>query len=320
MMSRTEVLDARPRAGLHGRPAPGRRGRKLGRDTGAAAGFLSFSVAGFTLFTLIPMVLAIYVSFFNWPLEGGRTRFVGLGNYRDVLSSYGFWRIVLNVLYFVGAYVPLNLIVSLTLAALLGPRTRAVKGKAFLRVVFFLPVVTPLVASSLLWSLIYNQTGILNTALGWFGIGPVPWLSSSAWAMPSIIIMSVWLGFGYNMILFVAGMTNIPDSLYEAAAIDGAGPFRQFFKVTLPLLSPLVFFGTMMTLITSFQVFTQAYILTNGGPGNSSTTLVLQLYDEAFRYFRLGSGSAIAVLLAFMILIVTGLMFMLQRRLVHYEH
>jgi multiple sugar transport system permease protein len=320
MTSRTEVLDARPRAGLHGRPAPGRRGRKLGRDTGAAAGFLSFSVAGFTLFTLIPMVLAIYVSFFNWPLEGGRTRFVGLGNYRDVLSSYGFWRIVLNVLYFVGAYVPLNLIVSLTLAALLGPRTRAVKGKAFLRVVFFLPVVTPLVASSLLWSLIYNQTGILNTALGWFGIGPVPWLSSSAWAMPSIIIMSVWLGFGYNMILFVAGMTNIPDSLYEAAAIDGAGPFRQFFKVTLPLLSPLVFFGTMMTLITSFQVFTQAYILTNGGPGNSSTTLVLQLYDEAFRYFRLGSGSAIAVLLAFMILIVTGLMFMLQRRLVHYEH
>jgi multiple sugar transport system permease protein len=320
MTSRTEVLDARPRAGLHGRPEPGRRGRKLGRDTGAAAGFLSFSVTGFTLFTLIPMVLAIYVSFFNWPLEGGRTRFVGLGNYRDVLSSYGFWRIVLNVLYFVGAYVPLNLIVSLTLAALLGPRTRAVKGKAFLRVVFFLPVVTPLVASSLLWSLIYNQTGILNTALGWFGIGPVPWLSSSAWAMPSIIIMSVWLGFGYNMILFVAGMTNIPDSLYEAAAIDGAGPFRQFFKVTLPLLSPLVFFGTMMTLITSFQVFTQAYILTNGGPGNSSTTLVLQLYDEAFRYFRLGSGSAIAVLLAFMILIVTGLMFMLQRRLVHYEH
>jgi multiple sugar transport system permease protein len=320
MTSRTEVLDARSRAGLQGRPAPGRRGRKLGRDTGAAAGFLSFSVAGFTLFTLIPMVLAIYVSFFNWPLEGGRTRFVGLGNYRDVLSSYGFWRIVLNVLYFVGAYVPLNLIVSLTLAALLGPRTRAVKGKAFLRVVFFLPVVTPLVASSLLWSLIYNQTGILNTALGWFGIGPVPWLSSSAWAMPSIIIMSVWLGFGYNMILFVAGMTNIPDSLYEAAAIDGAGPFRQFFKVTLPLLSPLVFFGTMMTLITSFQVFTQAYILTNGGPGNSSTTLVLQLYDEAFRYFRLGSGSAIAVLLAFMILIVTGLMFMLQRRLVHYEH
>ena len=319
MTTSTQTLDgARTRAGLRG--GPPRPGRGLGHDTRSAWGFLSFSVAGFTLFTLVPVALAIYMSFFYWPLEGGATHFVGLGNYSDVLSSYGFWQIVLNVLYFVGAYVPLNLIVSLTLAALLGPRMRAVKGKPFLRVAFFLPVVTPLVASSLLWSLIYTQNGIFNTVLGWFGIGPVPWLSSTAWAMPSIIIMSVWLGFGYNMILFIAGMTNIPDSLYEAAAIDGAGPFRQFFKVTLPLLSPLVFFGTMMTLITSFQVFTQAYILTNGGPGNSSTTLVLQLYDEAFRYFRLGTGSAIAVLLALMILIVTGLMFMLQRRLVHYEH
>jgi multiple sugar transport system permease protein len=197
---------------------------------------------------------------------------------------------------------------------------RAVKGKAFLRIVFFLPVVTPLVASSLLWALIYNQNGIFNTVLGWVGLGPVPWLSSSDWSMPSIIIMSLWLGFGYNMILFVAGMTNIPDTMYDAAAIDGAGPIRQFFKITLPLLSPLIFFGTLMTLITSFQVFTQAYILTNGGPGDSSTTLVLQLYDDAFQYFRLGDGSAIAVLLAFMILIVTGLMFLLQRRLVHYEH
>lgn len=306
MASRTGVLDS--------------RSRRLNRDTRTAAGFLSFNLTGFTLFTLIPMALAIYVSFFNWPLQGGQTRFVGLGNYSNVLSSFGFWRIVLNVLYFVGAYVPLNLIVSLTLAALLGPRMRAVKGKAFLRIVFFLPVVTPLVASSLLWALIYNQNGIFNTVLGWFGLGPVPWLSSSDWSMPSIIIMSVWLGFGYNMILFVAGMTNIPDTMYDAAAIDGAGPIRQFFKITLPLLSPLIFFGTLMTLITSFQVFTQAYILTNGGPGNSSTTLVLQLYDDAFQYFRLGDGSAIAVLLAFMILIVTGLMFMLQRRLVHYEH
>lgn len=319
-LSRARVRTARLVGRRGAEPAPGRRGRRLTRDTRSAAGFLSFNLAGFTLFTLFAVAFSIYISLFNWPLTGGRASFAGLGNYREALSSYGFWRIVLNVLYFVGAYVPLNLIVSLTLAALLAPRVRVVKGKPLLRVIFFLPVVTPLVASSLLWSLIYAQNGIFNTALGWFGIGPVPWLSSSAWAMPSIIIMSVWLGFGYNMILFVAGMTNIPGSLYDAAAIDGAGPIRQFFKVTLPLLSPLVFFGTMLTLITSFQVFTQAYVLTNGGPGNSSTTLVLQLYDEAFRYFRLGYGSAIAVLLALAILVVTGLMFGLQRRLVHYEH
>lgn len=297
------------------KPAPGR----LTHDTRSAWGFLSFSLTGFTLFTLVPIGFAIYISFFNWPLEGGGARFIGLGNYSDVLSSYGFWRVVLNVLYFVGVYVPLNLIVSLTLAALLGPRMRAVKGKPLLRVIFFLPVVTPLVASSLLWSLIYAPTGIFNKVLSWFGLGPVDWLGSTAWAMPSIIIMSVWLGFGYNMILFIAGLTNIPDSLYDAAAIDGAGPFRQFFKVTLPLLSPLVFFGTLMTLITSFQVFTQAYVLTQGGPGNSSTTLVLQLYEEAFQYFRLGNGSAIAVLLALMILVLTAVMFILQRRYVHYE-
>jgi multiple sugar transport system permease protein len=301
-------------------PGPRRRPRRISRDTRSATGFLAFNLTGFTLFTLIPVAFAIYMSLFNWPLSGGRSTFVGTGNYSAALSSFGFWRIVLNVCYFVAAYVPLNLIVSLTLAALLAPRAKTVRGKPLLRVIFFLPVVTPAVASSLIWSLIYGQNGIFNTVLGWFGIGAVPWLSSATWAMPAIIIMSVWLGFGYNMILFVAGMTNIPESLYEAAKIDGAGPIRQFFRVTLPLLSPLVFFGTLMTLITSFQVFTQAYILTNGGPANSSTTLVLELYNEAFRYLRLGYGSAIGVLLGLLILVVTGLMFLLQRRLVHYEH
>jgi len=295
--------------------------RRPGGRHGAllAASFLGFGGAGFLLFTVIPVILSVYISFFNWPLSGIGVHFVGLRNYQRAVTSYGFGRIVLNVLYFVGCYVPANLVVSLGLAALLSPRSHIVKGKAGLRVVFFLPVVTPVVASSLVWSLIYGQSGVFNKVLGLVGLGPVPWLTSSEFAMPAIIIMSVWLGFGYNMILFIAGMTNIPDSLYDAAAIDGAGKVKQFFHVTLPLLSPLVFFGTLLTLITSFQVFTRAYVLTSGGPGNASTTLVLQLYDEAFRFFRLGYGSAIAVLLAFMILVVTGIAFMLQRRLVYYE-
>lgn len=301
-------------------PAPPVGTRPARRDTKAAIGFLSFNVTGFTLFTLVAVVLSVYISLFNWPLSGGHTSFVGISNYRAALGSYGFWRVVVNTLYFVGVYVPLNLVVSLTLAALLGPRVHAIKGKPFLRVVFFLPVVTPLVASSLAWSLMYNQGGIIDTALGWVGLPAVPWLSSGAWAMPSIIIMSLWLGFGYNMILFIAGITNIPDSLYDSAAVDGAGLFRRFFHVTLPLLSPLVFFGTLMTLITSFQVFVQAFVLTGGGPGNASTTMVLDMYEEAFRYLRLGYGSAIAVLLAIMILIVTAVMFVLQKRLVFYEH
>jgi multiple sugar transport system permease protein len=137
--------------------------------------------------------------------------------------------------------------------------------------------------------------------------------------MPAIIIMSLWLGFGYNMMLFIAGVSNIPDVLYDAASIDGAGPIRQFFSVTLPMLSPVVFFGTLLTLITSFQVFTQAYILTSGGPGDSSTTLVLEIYQEAFKYFRLGYASAIAWLLFILILIVTGAFHLLQKRWVFYE-
>lgn len=300
--------------------AGARGGWRLGHETRSAMGFLSFNLAGFTLFTLVPVVLSVYISLFNWPLSGGSTRFVGLHNYSQALSSYGFWRIVLNTLYFVGSYVSLNLVVSLVLATVLSPRVKAVKGKPFLRVVFFLPVVTPLVASSLVWSLMYSQGGIINSVLNAVGIPAVPWLTSGAWAMPSIVLMSLWLGFGYNMILFIAGITNIPDSLYDSAAVDGAGPMRRFFSVTLPLLSPLVFFGTLLTLITSFQVFVQAYILTSGGPGDASTTMVLDLYEEAFQYFRLGYGSSIAVLLAVIILIVTAVMFRLQRRFVFYEH
>ncbi len=290
-----------------------------GREAVAAAGFLSFNMIGFLLFTLIPVGFSLYLSFFNWPLTGNTHQFVGIHNYGRAIASFGFWQVVRNVLYFVATYVPLNLFVSLGLAGLLSPRAKIIKGKAFLRVVFFLPVVTPVVASSLVWGLIYGQGGILNAALGLFGIGQINWLGSSTFAMPSIILMSLWLGFGYNMILFIAGMTNIPEVLYEAAAIDGAGPIRQFFRITLPMLSPFIFFGTMMTLITSFQIFARAYVLTNGGPGNASTTLVLEIYDEAFRFFKLGYASAIAWLLFILILIVTGAFYRLQQRWVYYE-
>lgn len=289
------------------------------RQNRVAYGFLSLNLVGFILFTVVPVFFSLYLAFFNWPLSGGKTSFVGVRNFINAVESFGFWHVVINVLYFVGTYVPLNLIISLTLAGLLGPRSRIVKGKPLLRVLFFLPVVTPLVASSLVWALIYGQGGIFNAVLKFLHVGAVPWLSSTTFSMPAIIIMSLWLGFGYNMMLFIAGVSNIPDALYDAASIDGAGPIRQFFSVTLPMLSPVVFFGTLLTLITSFQVFTQAYILTSGGPGDSSTTLVLEIYQEAFKYFRLGYASAIAWLLFILILIVTGVFHLLQKRWVFYE-
>lgn len=296
-----------------------RQHAKRSREVKVAFGFLSVNLAGFLLFTVIPVGYSLYIAFFDWPLGGGKKSFTGVHNFINALNSFGFWRVVLNVLYFVGAYVPLNLIVSLTLAVLLGPRSNIVKGKPLLRVLFFLPVVTPLVASSLVWSLMYGDDGIFNKVLRAVHIGGVPWLSSTTFSMPSIIIMSLWLGFGYNMILFVAGVGNIPDTLYDAAAIDGAGQVRQFFSVTLPMLSPVIFFGTMMTLITSFQVFTQAFILTSGGPGDSSTTLVLEIYQEAFKYFRLGYASAIAWLLFVLILAVTGVFYVVRKRWVFEE-
>lgn len=290
-----------------------------GREARVAYGFLSVNLVGFLLFTVVPVGFSLYLAFFNWPLSGGKISFAGIGNFSNALRSFGFWRVVINVIYFVGTYVPLNLAISLVLAALLGPRSHLVKGKALLRVLFFIPVVTPLVASSLVWALIYGQDGVFNAVLKWVHIGSVPWLTSTTFSMPAIIIMSLWLGFGYNMILFIAGVSNIPDVLYDAAAIDGAGPIRQFFSVTLPMLSPVVFFGTMLTLITSFQVFTQAYILTSGGPGDSSNTLVLEIYQEAFKYFRLGYASAIAWLLFVLILVVTGVFYVLQKYWVFYE-
>jgi multiple sugar transport system permease protein len=296
-----------------------RQRSKRHREMRIAAGFLSINLAGFILFTVVPVGYSLYMAFFHWTLDGGQGSFAGIHNFVNALNSFGFWRVVVNVLYFVGAYVPLNLFISLLLAVLLSPRSRIVKGKPLLRVLFFLPVVTPLVASSLVWSLMYGQDGIFNSVLTTLHIGAVPWLSSTTFSMPSIIIMSLWLGFGYNMILFVAGIGNIPDALYDAAAIDGAGPVRQFFSVTLPMLSPVVFFGTMMTLITSFQVFTQAFILTSGGPGDSSTTLVLEIYQEAFKYFQMGYASAIAWLLFILILAVTGVFYVLRKRWVFEE-
>lgn len=306
-------------------PAPERRLRArhpsaaAAQETRSAAGLLAFNSAGFLIFTLIPAALSICIAFFDWPLGGGAVTFIGLRNFENALTSFGFWRVVLNVLYFVGGYVPLNLIVSLGLAALLGPRNRMVKGKGFLRLLFFMPVVTPAVASALVWQLLYQQNGAINTGLTAIHLPAVGWLTTEAGAMPAIIVMSLWLGFGYNMILFIAGMTNIPDALYDSASIDGAGPLRQFFTITLPMLSPVIFFGTLMTLITSFQVFDQAFILTGGGPGNASTTLVLEIYEQAFQFFRLGYGSAIAVLLAVLILAVTGIFHALQRYWVYYE-
>jgi multiple sugar transport system permease protein len=290
--------------------------RRKWRDTIGAYLFLTPNMLGFLVFILFPLIASFVISFFNWSLLTPPT-FVGLGNYaRLLVQDPVFHRILLNTLYFVFGYVPLNIVVSLGLAVWLSGRIRA---KSLFRVIFFFPVMTPGIAVSLVWLLMYDQSGVINWFLSLFHIHGPNWVGSSVWAMPAVILMSLWYGFGYNMLVFSAGLQSIPGHFYEAAAIDGATPLRQFWNVTIPLLSPSIFFALVMTLITSFQVFDQVFILTAGGPGASTTTLVLYTYQNGFTYFRMGYAATVSTILFLLIMAVTLGQFFLQRRWVHYE-
>jgi multiple sugar transport system permease protein len=293
--------------------------RVVGRGDGRAAfGFLGPSVIGFMLFTLLPIAASIVLAFYEWPLLG-TPHFAGLSNFVKLFTTdSAFHSVLLNTVYFVGAYLIANLVISLGLAVWL---TSRIRGKSIFRLIFFLPVVTPMVANALVWKLLFNPgNGIFDKALhGLFGVNAPNWLGDSTWAMPAVVLMSVWAGFGYNMLVFVAGIESIPTSLYEAASIDSAGPWQRFWHVTLPMLSPSLFFATVMTLITSFQVFTQPYVLTGGGPGNSTSTLVLYLYQRGFQGFEMGYASAIAWVLFLIIMLITFIQFRAQKRWVHYD-
>jgi multiple sugar transport system permease protein len=293
-------------------------GRKSRSDARAAFAFLLPNGVGFLVFTVAPVVASLVISFYSWPLTG-TNHFVGLANYHTLFAKDETFRAALvNTLYFVAAYVPLNVIVSLGLAVWLRGYSR---GKRILRVVFFVPVLTPLVADSVVWSLLYtNRSGLIDSTIhGLFGAQGPNWLSAPQWAMPAIIIMSVWQGFGYNMLLFTAGIHAVPEMYYDAARVDGASRWRMFRSVTLPLISPSLYFGIVLTVITSFQVFIQAYVLTAGGPGTSSTTLVFWLFQKAFDDYALGYASAIAWVLFAIVIIFTIVQMRLQRRWVHYE-
>ena len=301
-------------------PAARLRGRRLvSRDTLSAYAFLLPNGLGFLAFTLIPIVASLVLSLFNWPLQSAPT-FVGLSNYVDLVTKDPvFKQVFLNTLFYVVGYVPLNLVLSLGIAVWLSSR---ISGKNLFRVVFFLPVVTPMVANALIWTLLYAPG---NGVFDWFLRSvvrlPAPnWLGSQTLAMPAMIVMSVWQGFGYNMLILSAGLQVIPRELYEAAAIDGASKPRRFWSVTLPLLTPFLFFALVMTLITSFQVFTQPYILTSGGPGVSTTTLVLYLYNNGFQFYKMGYASALAWILFVIIMVITAMQFVAQKRWVHYDY
>ena len=295
----------------------GKAGRKKRGDGKAATGFLAPSMLGLLAFTAFPIVASLIIGFYNWPVIGGRT-FTGLKNYETLLTSKEFHTAILNTLVFVLLYLPLNIVISLGLAVWIG--SKSIKAPGLYRTIFFIPAVTPVVANAAIFSLILAPNGLIDSLMQtWFGVQAPNFLGSTTWAMPSVVMLSIWQGFGYNMLVFSAALDAVPASLTEAAAIDGAGTVARFFRIILPLITPSIFFAVVLTLISSFQVFTQAYVLTGGGPGNATTTMVVYLYEQGFQFYKLGLASAIAWVLFVIILVITIFHFIGQKRWVHYD-
>jgi multiple sugar transport system permease protein len=292
---------------------PGGRRRGDGR---AAVGFLAPSMLGLLAFTAFPIIASLLLGFFDWPVIGDHS-FLGLKNYEHLLTSSEFKTAIINTIVFVVLYVPLNIVISLGLAVWISPRIRP---RGLYRTIFFIPVVTPVVANAAIFTLILSPNGLIDSLMQtWFGVQAPNFLGSKTWAMPAVVLLSIWQGFGYNMLVFSAALDNVPTSLTEAATIDGASPSARFFRIVLPLITPAIFFAVVLTLISSFQVFTQAYVLTGGGPGNATTTMVVYLYEQGFQFYKLGLASAIAWVLFVIILIITVFQFIGQKRWVHYD-
>jgi multiple sugar transport system permease protein len=267
------------------------------------------------VFFAIPVAAAFLLSFTDFDIysigDPGSTRFVGLKNYADLFASPLFWTALRNTTYFVVVGAPLSVLASLGAAVLVN--AKLVRFKPFFRSAFFAPWVTTLVAVALVWRYLYHpQYGPINAALGLVGIGPIDWLGSPRWAMPAIILLSVWKNFGYNMLVFLAGLQSISEELYDAASLDGATAWHRFRHITLPMLGPTFVFVGVVTLIASFQIFSEPYVMTQGGPLKSTLTLVLYMYEEGFRWWRLGLAAAIAVIL--FLLTLAGTLLQLRLR------
>ncbi|MGI8746981.1 MAG: carbohydrate ABC transporter permease [Deinococcus sp.] len=273
-------------------------------------------ILGFLIFTLYPMVSSLYLSFTNWDLLSP-AKAVGLDNYRQLFFDDPLFRqSLVNTFYFAGLSVPLSLLVSLWLASILNQR---VIGMGIFRTIFYLPSLVPLVATSLLFSSLFAPTtGLINRGLALVGITGPAWLLDASWVIPALVLMSLW-GLGGGTVLLLAGMRGIPRELYEAAAIDGAAERQVFWRITVPMLTPILFFNLVISVIGGLQTFTQVYILTKGGPDNASSMLVPYLFDTAFRYYKMGYASAMAWVLFFIILALTALVFRSSSLWVFYE-
>jgi multiple sugar transport system permease protein len=275
--------------------------------------FLAPGLILFSVFTLAALIFAVYLTFHRWSIIEPEKPYVGLQNYQDMVHDERFIGSVLNTVYFTGASIPLTMIIGLLLAVLLN---QPLRGRAVFRTAYYLPVVTPFVVSALLWKWLYNgQYGLFNYYLlkGHIIDQPLLWLSDKQLAMPAVVLMSVWGGVGFSMVVYLAGLQAIPEQLYESAKLDGAGTLRRLWFITIPMLRPTTLFLLVMGIIGSLQVFTQIFVMTNGGPVNKTETMVYYMYLWAFKYYDMGYASTLAFALFAMLLVFTALQLRLFR-------
>lgn len=271
---------------------------------------------GFVVFTAGPMLTSLFLSFHIYDLH--RLEYVGAENYRRLFTVDPVFPKSLRVTLLYALFaVPLGVAASLALAVLLNQKVR---GQRLFRTFFYLPSLVPSIASAIVWQWLLNKdNGALNGLLHWFGLPNIAWLQDEHWVLPAFVLMSLWGAGGGRMVIFLAGLQAVPESLLEAATLDGAAPGRRFRSITLPLLSPVLFFNVVMGAIGAFQVFTQAYAMTGGGPNDASRFYALYLFQTAFEQFKLGKASAMAWVLFAILLIVTAIQFYAGKRWVHYE-
>jgi len=280
--------------------------------------FLAPALLLIGVFFFVPVVASFGLSFTDFDIyavaDPRNMQFVEVHNYLELARAPVFWTALRNTFYFTFVGAPLSVGLSLVTALLVN--AKVVRFKAFFRAAYFAPFVTTLVALAIVWRYLYQpRYGLLNAGLATFGLGPIDWLGDPRWAMPAIILLAVWKNFGYAMLIFIAGLQRIPEELYEAAALDGAGTWAQLRRVTLPLLTPTFVFVGIITAIGYFQLFAEPYVMTQGGPLKSTLSMVLYMYEEGFRWWRLGSAAAVAFVLFVIILGATLLELRAERKL-----
>ena len=294
------------------------------KEVFSAYPFIAPTILELIIFIVIPISFSFYLSFHRWNLSG-QISFIGFGNYKNLISDREFWSAMVNTFYYTMSTVPVTMVISLIFALALNAK---IKGLAIYRASYFMPVITSVVAGAFIWSWIFqSHNGALNHILSWVGIKPLKWLNEPkgiielvlghygikpirflrgpSLSLVAIIIMSIWKNLGYSMVIYLAGLKNIPAHLYEAADIDGAGRWAKFRHITFPGLGPATYFILVMSTITSFQAFGQVAVMTKGGPLDRTTVIVYYIYQEAFKFFEMGYASATAYILFGVILLLT---------------